>query len=118
MSTIRLKRVYEEPEPDDGLRVLVERLWPRGVSKERAAVDLWLKAVAPTAELRRWFDHDPAKWAEFQKRYEAELKDNDEAVDELRRKCHGATVTFIYAAHDEEHNAALVLKHYLDHHPG
>jgi uncharacterized protein YeaO (DUF488 family) len=116
MSTIHLKRAYVDPEPEDGLRILVERLWPRGVTKERAAVDLWLKDVAPSTELRRWFNHDPARWTEFQKRYEAELRSNADVVDELRRKCQGETVTFVYAAHDEEHNAALVLKRHLEHH--
>ena len=74
MTEIRLKRAYEKPAPDDGLRVLVERLWPRGLSKERASVDLWMKDVAPSPELRRWFNHDPAKWNEFQTRYRAELR--------------------------------------------
>ncbi len=114
MATIRLKRVYEEPATDDGLRILVERLWPRGVSKERAAVDLWLKEVAPTAELRKWFNHDPARWTEFKKRYESELAHNQTVVDELRDKCRDATVTFVYAAHDERHNAALALKNWLE----
>jgi uncharacterized protein YeaO (DUF488 family) len=84
------------------------------VSKERAAVDLWLKDVAPSTELRRWFNHDPARWPEFQKRYEDELRSNAGAVDELRRKCQGRTVTFVYAAHDEERNGALVLKRYIE----
>ncbi len=74
MATIRLKRVYEEPGPDDGVRILVERLWPRGLSKQRAAVDLWIKEVAPSTELRRWFNHDPARWDEFRKRYRDELR--------------------------------------------
>ena len=118
MAKIRLKRVYEDPDPDDGARILVERLWPRGVSKERAAVDLWLKDVAPTAELRKWFNHDPARWTEFKKRYESELSHNTAVVDELRRKCHDGAVTFIYAAHDEQHNAALALKDWLEHDAG
>lgn len=116
MAEIRLKRAYEKPAPDDGLRVLVERLWPRGLSKERAAIDLWLKDVAPSPELRRWFNHDPAKWDEFQKRYRAELRQNHEAVEQLREKCGQGTVTFVYAARDEEHNSALLLKDYLEHH--
>jgi uncharacterized protein YeaO (DUF488 family) len=116
MAEIRLKRVYEKPAVDDGLRVLVERLWPRGVSKERAAVDVWIKDVAPSPELRRWFNHDPARWGEFQKRYRAELRRNKDVVDELRRKCRDVIATFVYAARDERHNGALVLKAYLEHH--
>lgn len=111
----KLKRIYDESAPDDGFRVLVERLWPRGVSKERAALDLWLKDVAPSAELRKWFGHDPARWEEFETRYRAELKDDAEALDVLRRKGREGTVTLLYAAHDQEHNGALVLKRYLDH---
>jgi uncharacterized protein YeaO (DUF488 family) len=116
MAKIRLKRAYDEPSPEDGLRVLVERLWPRGLSKERAAVDLWIKDVAPSPELRRWFNHDPARWDEFQKRYRAELQQKKDAVEELRRKCRGGTVTFVFATRDEEHNGALVLKDHLEHH--
>jgi uncharacterized protein YeaO (DUF488 family) len=106
---IRLKRVYLPKSPDDGTRILVDRLWPRGLSKERAAVDLWLKEVAPTDALRKWFDHDPAKWPEFQKRYRAELRSNP-ALGTLRRHAKGATVTLLYGAKDEEHNDARVLE--------
>jgi len=116
MAEIRLKRAYEQPTADDGLRVLVERLWPRGLSKERAAVDLWIKDVAPSPELRRWFNHDPARWDEFRRHYRAELGQKKDVVDELRRKCRDGTVTFVYAARDEQHNSALVLKDYLEHH--
>lgn len=116
MATIRLKRAYEDPCRSDGLRILVERLWPRGLSKERAAVDVWLKEIAPSPELRRWFGHDPDKWEEFQKRYWAELDANPEAVAELRGKARKGTVTFVYAARDEQHNGALALKEYLRHH--
>jgi uncharacterized protein YeaO (DUF488 family) len=115
MPRIRLKRAYDEPGPDDGLRILVERLWPRGLSKERAAVDLWAKDVAPSPELRRWFNHDPARWDEFKERYRAELRRKEKVVEELRRECRGRPVTFVYAARDEEHNGALVLKRYLEH---
>ncbi len=111
---IQLKRVYEKPARTDGLRVLVERLWPRGISKERAAVDLWLKEVAPSAELRQWFAHDPAKWPEFQRRYRAELRDNKEAVRTLKQKARQGAVTLVYAARDEEHNGALALKRFLE----
>ncbi len=116
MTEIRLKRAYEKPAPDDGLRILVERLWPRGLSKDRAAVDIWMKDVAPSLELRRWFNHDPARWNEFQTRYRAELRQKNDEVEELRRKCRDGTVTFVYAARDEEHNGALVLKDYLENH--
>jgi uncharacterized protein YeaO (DUF488 family) len=110
---IKLKRVYEEPSKEDGERVLVERLWPRGLSKERAAVDLWLKDVAPSAELRQWFNHDPAKWDEFRQRYWRELEHNPEPVTLLRKKGRAGTVTLVYAARDEEHNGALALQQFL-----
>jgi uncharacterized protein YeaO (DUF488 family) len=116
MTEIRLKRAYEKAAPDDGLRVLVERLWPRGLNKEHASVGLWMKDVAPSAELRRWFNHDPAKWNEFQRRYRAELLHKKDVVEELWEKCRGGTVTFVYAARDEQHNGALVLKDYLERH--
>ena len=111
---IRLKRAYEEASEDDGLRVLVERLWPRGVTKEKAALDLWLKEVAPSPELRTWFGHDPAKWDEFRRRYWSELQANSEPVEVLRREADEGTVTFVYAAHDEEHNAAAALKAFIE----
>ena len=111
---IRLKRAYDEPAPDDGLRILVERLWPRGLTKDRAKIDLWLKDVSPSPELRKWYGHDPAKWAEFQKRYLAELAKNESVVEDLREKCRTATVTFVYAAREEERNSALVLKKFLE----
>jgi uncharacterized protein YeaO (DUF488 family) len=110
---IKLKRVYESPSPKDGLRVLVERLWPRGLTKERAAVDLWLKDVAPSAELRKWFGHDPARWEQFQERYRQELRQKKDAVQLLRQKGKEGTVTLVYAARDEAHNGALVLKRLL-----
>jgi uncharacterized protein YeaO (DUF488 family) len=110
---IKLKRVYESPSPKDGLRVLVERLWPRGLTKERAAVDLWLKDVAPSAELRKWFGHDPARWEQFQERYRQELRQKMDAVQLLRQKGKEGTVTLVYAARDEDHNGALVLKRLL-----
>jgi uncharacterized protein YeaO (DUF488 family) len=116
MATIHLKRAYEEPAESDGLRILVERLWPRGLSKERAAVDVWLKEVAPSPELRKWYGHDPAKWEEFQKRYRAELEANESAVAELRRRVREEPVTFVYAARDEERNSAAVLKEFLRQH--
>jgi uncharacterized protein YeaO (DUF488 family) len=113
---IHLKRVYEEPSKTDGLRVLVERLWPRGLTKERAAVDLWLKDVAPSPELRKWFGHDPARWEQFQQRYRQELRQKTEAVRLLRQKAKEGAVTLVYAARDQEHNGALVLKGFLRSH--
>ena len=107
---IRIKRVYEQPSHEDGKRILVDRLWPRGLSKEKASVDLWLKDIAPSTELRKWFDHDPSKWAEFKQRYLHELKDNSEAVQVLKDELKQGQVTLVYAAKDEEHNDALVLQ--------
>lgn len=111
---IRLKRVYEPPAKSDGLRILVERLWPRGLTKEAAGVDQWLKEIAPSPALRQWYAHDPDKWPEFQRRYRAELKANSEAVAALKSMTAGKTVTFVYAAKDEEKNSATVLKAFLD----
>ena len=107
---VRLKRVYEEPSARDGFRVLVDRLWPRGLTKRRAAVNLWLKNVAPSTKLRKWFGHDPAKWKVFQNRYRTELKEHKDALSLLKQKSREHTVTLVYGARDKEHNAALVLK--------
>jgi uncharacterized protein YeaO (DUF488 family) len=106
---LRLKRVYEPPLPADGERILIDRLWPRGLSKARAAIDEWMKDIAPSAELRRWFGHDPDKWREFQRRYKHELRANAELVDALARRAARRRVTLVYGAHDEEHNDAVVL---------
>jgi uncharacterized protein YeaO (DUF488 family) len=106
---MKLKRVYEHPDTGDGTRVLVDRLWPRGLTKEKARVDLWLKEIAPSAELRKWFAHDPAKWTEFKQRYRAELKDKTAQVGELRAVLKKGPVTLLYGAKDEEHNDAVVL---------
>lgn len=111
---IKLKRVYESPSLHDGLRVLVDRLWPRGLTKERAAVDLWLKELAPSTELRKWFDHDPAKWKQFQTRYQRELREQKDALVTLKEKSEEQTVTLLYGARDEKHNEAVVLKRVLD----
>ncbi len=107
---IKLKRAYEKPGRQDGERILVERLWPRGVTKLKAKIDLWMKDVAPSAELRRWFGHDPEKWTEFRRRYLKELKDKGDLIKLLKSKAKSGTITLIYAARDEEHNSALVLK--------
>lgn len=108
-----LKRVYAPADKSDGARILVDRLWPRGISKEHAALDSWLKEIAPSTELRQWFNHDPARWAEFQQRYRAELAQNGALLDQLRDRLGQGKVTLIYAAHDEAHNAALVLRDLL-----
>jgi uncharacterized protein YeaO (DUF488 family) len=107
---MKIKRVYEKPEKDDGIRILVDRLWPRGLTKEKARVDLWLKDIAPSTELRKWFGHDPGKWKEFRKRYSDELKKNEEQVSLLKDQIKNGTVTLVYGAKDEEHNEAFVLK--------
>lgn len=110
---VKIKRVYEKPSREDGVRILVDRLWPRGLTKEKAKVDLWFKEIAPSTELRRWFAHDPAKWAEFKKCYLAELKQKKDLISELRGQAQTNMVTLVYAAKDEEHNEAVVLKNYL-----
>ena len=111
---IRVKRVYEKPSRDDGFRVLVDRLWPRGLTKERAALSLWLKDAAPSAELRKWFGHEPARWKGFQARYRKELAGRKDALKLLRQKARERTVTLLYGARDEEHNEARVLKKVLE----
>src|SRR5580704_16549473 len=113
MMNIRIKRAYETPDKEDGTRILVDRLWPRGLTKEKARVDLWLKDVAPSTELRKWFAHDPAKWAEFRLRYREELKRNKEQVSLLRREAAKGTVTLVYGAKDQEHNEAVILQRLL-----
>ena len=110
----KIKRVYEKPAKEDGFRILADRLWPRGLTKEKASVDLWLKEIAPTTELRKWFGHDPEKWNEFKKKYVAELKKNKETVSILKEKIKEGTVTILYGARDEEHNEALVILDFLD----
>ena len=112
---IMLKRVYETPDEADGQRILVERLWPRGLTKEKAHVNLWMKDVAPSTQLRQWFDHDPAKWTEFQKRYRVELEANGEQVTQLKKEIGKRRTSLVYGAKDEQHNAALVLLEFLKH---
>ena len=110
---IQIKRVYETPSPDDGFRVLVDRVWPRGMTKERARADLWLKDVAPSTELRKWFGHERIKWAEFRRRYVAEIKANPEAVAMLFDRMKTGRLTLLFSAQDAEYNQAVVLKEYL-----
>ena len=115
---IYVKRTYETPSNKDGSRILVERLWPRGVTKERAALDVWMKDVAPSPALRKWFAHDPKKWERFIERYWRELEGHGEAVDVLRRWIRKGPVTLVYAARDEEHNGAVALKAFLERRKG
>jgi uncharacterized protein YeaO (DUF488 family) len=110
---VRLKRAYEAPSPDDGVRILVDRLWPRGLTKQKASLDLWMKEIAPSSELRKWFGHNPARWSEFQSRYAEELRHHDELLTELRSFASRGPLTLVYSARDEKHNDALVLRNVL-----
>ncbi len=112
---IRIKRIYDPPGEGDGFRVLVDRLWPRGVSKDEADIDLWVRDVAPSDGLRKWFSHDPGKWEEFRKRYRKELEASEEALRRIRAlEREKGTVTLLYSAKDEEHNNAVALKDVLE----
>ena len=110
---IRFKRAYDIPSDDDGYRILVDRLWPRGISKEKAKIDFWPKDLSPSTELRRWYGHDPEKWNEFKSRYFAELDGNIELLDELLEYINKRTVTFIYSSKEQQLNNAVALKEYL-----
>jgi uncharacterized protein YeaO (DUF488 family) len=114
MKEIKIKRAYDPIEKSDGFRILVDRLWPRGISKAEAHFDLWLKEIAPSTELRNWYKHDPKKWPEFTKRYFSELHDKKELVDTILEQAKKHTVTLIYSAKEEEHNNAVALKKYLE----
>lgn len=107
---MRLKWAYAESTPEDGTRILVDRLWPRGLSKARAALDQWMKEIAPSTELRTWFGHDPARWEEFQRRYSKEPRQETTLLAELRTLARQGAVSLAYSAHDEVHNAAMVLR--------
>ena len=111
---IRLKRVYDPAEPDDGLRVLVDRLWPRGLRKAEARIDLWLKDIAPSNELRRWFGHDPARWEAFRQNYREELRDRADLLRTIEDARREGPVTLLFAAQDKDHNNAVVLKGVLE----
>jgi uncharacterized protein YeaO (DUF488 family) len=113
---IRLKRVYDPPEDTDGTRILVERLWPRGISREEAHLDEWLKEVAPSAELRKWYSHVVTRWPEFRRRYEEELRvpEKRELVKELAERARRGAVTLVFAARDSEHSSAEVLKEFIE----
>ena len=112
---IRLRRAYDEPSGEEGTRILVERLWPRGLKKEEVAADLWLKDIAPSPELRKWYAHDVSKWEEFSRRYRAELEENDGALEPIRAALKRGPVTFLFAARDAEHSSAALLKEYIEH---
>jgi uncharacterized protein YeaO (DUF488 family) len=111
---IRIKRVYEDPKKSDGTRVLVDRVWPRGLSKEKAGLDQWLKEIAPSAGLRKWFGHDPVKWTEFKRKYFTELDEKEDLVHWLLVKSKEGHLTLLYAAKDEKNNNAAALKEYLE----
>jgi len=111
---IKIKRVYEPASDGDGTRILVDRLWPRGLTKEKAHVDEWLKEIAPTTELRKWFGHEPEKWSGFHRRYETELRHNPDMIKMVKTKAREGTITLLYGARDEKHNEALVLKQFLE----
>ena len=113
---VKIKRVYEQPDKDDGVRILVDRLWPRGLTKEKASVDLWLKEIAPSTELRKWFGHDPDKWKSFRGRYETEIRHKEDLIKVLKQRARERTITLLYGARDEKHNEALVLKQFLEKH--
>jgi uncharacterized protein YeaO (DUF488 family) len=111
---IRVKRVYEEPSPDDGARVLVDRLWPRGLSKEEAGLDVWLKEVAPSSELRKWYGHDPGKWDEFKRRYAAELEGKEDLLRELEVKARKGRLTLLFGSKEVQYNNAIALKELVE----
>lgn len=111
---IYIKRVYDDPSEKDGFRILVDRLWPRGLKKEDAAVDQWAKEIAPSSDLRKWFNHEQEKWQDFRRRYKAELEENEALKDLMEHIKSSKQITLLYAAHDEEHNHAVVLKDFLE----
>lgn len=112
--SIKIKRAYQEAHPGDGQRILVDRLWPRGLSRKQAAVDEWLKSIAPSDALRKWFNHDPEKWSQFKTRYFSELESNPDAVKQLRSYLESGTVTLLYAARETRYNNARALKAFLE----
>jgi uncharacterized protein YeaO (DUF488 family) len=107
---VKLKRAYEPPAADDGIRILVDRLWPRGLSKQRAAIDQWMKDISPSTELRKWFGHDTSRWDEFRRRYAKELRQHHELLDQLRSLAREGPITLVYSARDEAHNDAVELR--------
>jgi len=113
MKKLLLKRVYEDTSKADGYRILVDRIWPRGIKKSEANIDLWLKEIAPTNELRKWFDHDPNKWIQFRAKYNKELKNKDEELNIIKQRLKKSTVTLLFGAKDKEHNQAIVLLEFI-----
>ncbi|OPH81722.1 DUF488 domain-containing protein [Nitrobacter vulgaris] len=113
VKNINVKRAYEAPDTDDGTRILVDRLWPRGLRKTDAAIDRWIKGIAPSTDLRKWFGHDPARWQEFRQRYADEIQEHPEELDELRACARAGRITLVFAAHDETRNNAVVLRDVL-----
>ncbi len=111
---VRIKRVYQQLDDQEGTRILVDRLWPRGLNQEKADIDLWLKEIAPSTELRKWFAHDPKKWVEFQRRYREELRNNADQVSLLKKEAAKGPITLLYGAKDEKHNQAVVLHSVLE----
>lgn len=112
-ANIQLKRAYDPPEPTDGVRILVDRLWPRGVKKEDAAIDEWMKDIAPSTDLRKWFGHDPERWEEFCDRYAEEVGQHEDQLKQLRELARKGPITLVYSAHDEAHNDAVALRNFL-----
>lgn len=113
---IKLKRIYDPPSEDDGKRILVDRLWPRGINKDKARIDEWLKDIAPSDELRKWYSHETSKWEEFKRRYKKELEEKEELLERLRNKAKKETITLLFAARDVEHNNAVVLREIIEKH--
>jgi uncharacterized protein YeaO (DUF488 family) len=107
---VKLKRAYEPTAAGDGTRILIDRLWPRGITKKRAAIDQWMKNISPSTELRKWFGHDPTRWNEFRRRYAQEVHKNGELLDQLRSLARHGPITLVYSAHDEKHNDAVELR--------
>jgi uncharacterized protein YeaO (DUF488 family) len=112
-ANVKLKRTYESPTAEDGARILIDRLWPRGISKKKVALDQWMKDIAPSAKLRKWFGHDPTRWEEFRRRYADEVHQNSALLDQLRSLARQGPITLVYSAHDEVHNDAVVLRDLL-----
>lgn len=110
---VKLKRAYDAPEPTDGIRILIDRLWPRGVKKADVALDQWMKELAPSTALRKWFGHDPARWEEFCERYAAEVSQHPDQLEQLRALARKSPITLVYSAHDEAHNDAVALRDFI-----
>jgi len=111
---IKIKRIYDPPAEDDGFRILVDRLWPRGLTKEKAKADLWLKEIAPSDQLRKWYGHDPKKWAEFKKKYSKELDQKTDLIDQIVKKTKEGDLTFLFSSKEEKLNNAVALREYIE----